>query len=143
MSLASGAALLAITYTLLGGSNGLRLANSYGGPSAGGRTAASGTAGHTQASAALHQSPGLSPQQVLIRAGIALAIMAAASVVLGWFVAGRVLRPVRTMSAAARRISAGNLNERLALTGPDDEFAELGGTLNDLLGRLQAAFESQ
>jgi signal transduction histidine kinase len=54
-----------------------------------------------------------------------------------------VLRPVRTISATARRISAGNLHERLAPTGPDDEFKELGETLDDLLGRLEAAFESQ
>lgn len=138
MFIASGAGLLAITYTLMGGSSGLRLSNGHGGPAAPGRTG-----GPAQVSAALYQAPGLSPQQALVRAGIALAIMAVTSIVLGWIVAGRVLRPVRTMSAAARRISAGNLNERLALTGPDDEFAELGGTLNDLLGRLEAAFESQ
>jgi signal transduction histidine kinase len=74
---------------------------------------------------------------------IALGAMAAASVLLGWLIAGRVLRPVRTISAMARQISASNLHERLALTGPDDEFKELGGTLDDLFGRLEAAFEAQ
>ncbi|MGP0050215.1 MAG: sensor histidine kinase [Solirubrobacteraceae bacterium] len=62
---------------------------------------------------------------------------------LGWYVAGRVLRPVRTIARTARTISARNLNERLALDGPDDEFKELGDTLDDLFARLQAAFDSQ
>jgi signal transduction histidine kinase len=137
MFLASGAGLLAITYALMGGSGGLGLTDSRGGPSPSG-----GPAGPAEVGT-LHQAPGLSPQQALVRSGIALAIMATASVVLGWVVAGRVLRPVRTMSAAARRISAGNLHERLAVAGPDDEFTELGDTLDDLLGRLEAAFESQ
>jgi signal transduction histidine kinase len=137
MFVASGVGLLVITYLLMGGSNGLGLTTSHGGPLASGRP------GRPVQLGTLHQAPGMSPQQALVRAGIALAIMAVASVALGWIVAGRVLRPVRTMSAAARRISAGNLNERLALTGPDDEFTELGETLNDLLGRLEAAFESQ
>jgi signal transduction histidine kinase len=137
MFIVSGAGLLAITYILMGGSSGLRLTSGYGGPSASGAPAGPRQGG------TLYQAPGLSPQQALDRAAIALAIMAVASVVLGWIVAGRVLRPVRTMSAAARRISAGNLHGRLAVAGPDDEFTELGQTFDDLLGRLEAAFESQ
>ncbi len=72
-----------------------------------------------------------------------LAITAAFSAVLGWFVAGRVLRPLREMTATARTISAGNLSERLALAGPDDEFKQLGDTLDELLARLEASFEAQ
>jgi signal transduction histidine kinase len=136
----SGVGLLAITYLVLGGGRPVTFGLSDGlSPTNAGRATGPG---HLQASA-LHHVPGMSPQQALLRAAIALAIMAVASVVLGWVVAGRVLRPVRTMSATARRISAGNLNERLALTGPDDEFTELGETLNGLLARLEAAFESQ
>lgn len=81
--------------------------------------------------------------ELLTGSGIALAIMAVLAVALGWLVAGRVLRPLRTINATAQRITAGNLHERLALNGPDDEFKELGGTLNDLLGRLEASFQSQ
>jgi len=81
--------------------------------------------------------------QLLVYSLIALAVMATVSVLLGWLVAGRVLRPVRTINATARRITAHNLHQRLALDGPDDEFKELGATLDDLLGRLDAAFESQ
>ena len=81
--------------------------------------------------------------QLLVYSAIALAVMAAVSFLLGWLVAGRVLRPVRTIAAAARRISATSLHQRLALDGPDDEFKELGTTLNDLLERLDTSFESQ
>ena len=72
-----------------------------------------------------------------------LAITTIGSAVLGWFAAGRVLRPIRSITATARTISAGNLNERLALTGPEDEFKALGDTLDDLLARLEASFEAQ
>ena len=74
---------------------------------------------------------------------LALAAATLASAPLGWFAAGRVLRPVRTITDAARSISAGNLHERLALAGPEDEFKRLGDTLDDLLARLEAAFEAQ
>ena len=80
---------------------------------------------------------------LLTRSGLALAIMALASIGLGWLMAGRALRPVRTMSARARGISERNLHERLALQGPDDELKELGDTFDGLLGRLEGAFESQ
>ena len=81
--------------------------------------------------------------QLLLYSAIALVVMAAFSVLLGWLVAGRVLRPVRAINATARRITVTNLHQRLALDGPDDEFNELGTTLNDLLERLDASFESQ
>ncbi|HUB04869.1 MAG TPA: ATP-binding protein [Solirubrobacteraceae bacterium] len=80
---------------------------------------------------------------LLTRSGLALAIMALASIGLGWLMAGRALRPVRTMSSRARGISERNLHERLALGGPDDELKELGDTFDGLLGRLEAAFDSQ
>ena len=83
------------------------------------------------------------PDQLLIESGIALAIMAVLSVGLGWLVAGRVLRPLRTITATARRISASSLHERLALTGPDDELKELGDTFDELLARLEGAFDAQ
>jgi signal transduction histidine kinase len=80
---------------------------------------------------------------LLAQSGIALAVMAALAFALGWLVAGRVLRPVRTITATARAISATSLHERLPLTGPDDEFTELAATLNDLLARLEASFTAQ
>ena len=80
---------------------------------------------------------------LLAQSGIALAVMAALAFALGWVVAGRVLRPVRTITATARAISATSLHQRLTLTGPDDEFNELAATLNGLLARLEASFTAQ
>jgi signal transduction histidine kinase len=74
---------------------------------------------------------------------IALAIMTIVSAALGWLVAGRALRPVRQMTAAAQRISEDNLNERLAVAGPRDELKELGDTIDGLLARLEGAFAAQ
>jgi signal transduction histidine kinase len=82
-------------------------------------------------------------QQLLIVSGIALAVIAVAAAAIGWLIAGRVLRPLRTITAAARRISASSLNERLALHGPDDELKELADTLDNLFARLEASFGAQ
>ena len=85
----------------------------------------------------------LDRQQLLIASAIALAVFVVAAVALGWLLAGRVLRPLRTITAAARRISASSLHERLALRGPDDELKELGDTLDNLFARLEASFDAQ
>ena len=82
-------------------------------------------------------------QTLLTQSGIALAITTVISVALGWIVAGRVLRPLRDITAAAQRISASNLHERLRMNGPDDELTELGNTFDGLLARLESAFDAQ
>ena len=82
-------------------------------------------------------------RQLLAWSGVALAFMAVASMGLGWLLAGRALRPLQTITAAARRISASSLHERLALAGPNDELRELGDTFDELLGRLEASFAAQ
>jgi signal transduction histidine kinase len=81
--------------------------------------------------------------QLFVYSWLALAIMAVVSVALGWIVAGRVLRPLRTITATVRNISATSLHERLALSGPNDEIKELGDTFDDLLARLEQFIESQ
>jgi signal transduction histidine kinase len=81
--------------------------------------------------------------QLFIWSVFALAIMAVASIVLGWLLAGRVLRPLQVITTAARELSATNLHERLALDGPNDELRELGDTFDELLGRLESSFEAQ
>jgi signal transduction histidine kinase len=96
-----------------------------------------------KAKAALNQQRTAELDSLLTKSGIALAIMAILSVGFGWLMAGRALRPVRTMSARARGISERNLHERLALDGPNDELKELGDTFDELLARLEKAFESQ
>ena len=92
-------------------------------------------AAKSQSAAALHQ--------LLVDSGIALAVMAVLSIWLGWVIAGRALRPLRTITNAARDISASNLHRRLALDGPDDELTRLGNTFDALLGRLEASFDAQ
>ncbi|MET9552622.1 HAMP domain-containing sensor histidine kinase [Streptomyces sp. NPDC006645] len=82
-------------------------------------------------------------RQLLVQSGVSLALMSAVSVALGWLTAGRVLRPVRTMTDKARRISERNLHERLAVTGPADELKDLGDTFDSLLARLDSAFDAQ
>jgi hypothetical protein len=96
-----------------------------------------------QAQAASQPGQGGLSRQLLIASLIALAIMTVISVALGWLVAGRALRPVREMTAAAQRISEDSLNERLALHGPKDELKELGDTIDGLLERLEVAFNAQ
>jgi signal transduction histidine kinase len=81
--------------------------------------------------------------QLLIFSAFALAVMVVASMVLGWLLAGRVLRPLQVITTTARALSASNLHERLALDGPNDELRELGDTFDELLGRLEASFEAQ
>jgi signal transduction histidine kinase len=81
--------------------------------------------------------------RLLVYSGIALAIMAIVSVVLGWLVAGRVLSPLRTITATTDRISDTNLHERLAMSGPPDELRLLADTIDRLLARLEAAFDAQ
>jgi signal transduction histidine kinase len=85
----------------------------------------------------------LDGREFVVGACIVLVAMIGASVLLGWFAAGRVLRPLRVMTSTTRQISERNLHERLALAGPDDELKDLGDTIDALLGRLEAAFESQ
>jgi signal transduction histidine kinase len=74
---------------------------------------------------------------------LGLGVMTVASGGLGWFVSGRVLRPVRAITETARRASDQHLGERLALTGPRDELRELADTFDDMLTRLDLAFAAQ
>lgn len=74
---------------------------------------------------------------------VAAAVLAVVSAVVGWWVAGRVLRPVHRITATARRLSLANLGERIALTGPQDELRELADTFDAMLDRLERAADSQ
>jgi signal transduction histidine kinase len=140
----AGIALLAITYVLFansprttfvthttapGGQRPTIPADQLGPVSPAAQVQADG-----QRAAALHQ--------LLVQSGIALAIMAVLSIGLGWLVAGRILRPLRTMTAGLRRISARNVHERLAATGPRDELRELSDTVDGLLARLDTALDA-
>jgi signal transduction histidine kinase len=72
-----------------------------------------------------------------------LGAMVLLSAVLGWLVAGRVLRPMSEITATARRVSKESLHERIALEGPDDELKQLADTFDSMLSRLEAGFERE
>src|SRR5450755_2221069 len=86
-------------------------------------------------SAALHR--------LVVEYLFALGVMTMISVGAGWLLAGRALRPLRDITATARRVSGQNLGERIALSGPADELKELADTFDGMLGRLDSAFASQ
>ena len=75
---------------------------------------------------------------LLIAGGIVLV----ASGALAWSLAGRVLRPVRELTATAQEISETDLTRRIPVEGTD-ELAELGLTFNEMLDRLQRGFDGQ
>jgi signal transduction histidine kinase len=77
------------------------------------------------------------------RAWRMLVALTLGSVILGWFVAGRMLAPLRVINEHARRASSQNLSDRIALRGPPDELQQLADTFDDMLDRLERAFESQ
>jgi signal transduction histidine kinase len=81
--------------------------------------------------------------QIAAQSGAALAVMALVSIGLGWLVAGRVLRPLAAITATARRLEGSTLHECLHFQGPQDELKELADTFDQMLGRLDAAFETQ
>ena len=81
--------------------------------------------------------------RLLVEYIVALGAMTIVSVAAGWLLAGRALRPLRDITATARRVSGENLGERIGLKGPADEFKELADTFDGMLARLDAAFGSQ
>jgi two-component system, OmpR family, sensor histidine kinase VanS len=153
--LVSGAVLLAITYLLFRSRTGPNLIVPFGtrhGPT-GPRALKEALANPDVARYVRHVAEQQYAQavsrhagdlhQLLVRSGIALAIMTVVSIALGWLVAGRVLRPLRAMTATTRQISERNLHERLALSGPRDELKDLADTIDGLLARLEAHVAEQ
>jgi two-component system, OmpR family, sensor histidine kinase VanS len=149
--LVSGVALLVTTYLLFRSGTGVDLivptGIPHGSTSPGAHTGAMPNPDvlrqvrQMYAQAVARNTHGL--HQGLIQSGIALAIMTAVSIALGWLVAGRVLRPLRTITATTRQISERNLNERLAFSGPRDELKDLADTVDGLLARLEAHVAEQ
>ncbi|MEU5976488.1 ATP-binding protein [Streptomyces sp. NPDC047315] len=82
-------------------------------------------------------------RQMILWSAVGLVVLALFAGFLGWWLAGRALRPVAAMTDAARRISEQNLHQRLSLTGSDDELHRLADTFDTMLDRLERAFESQ
>ena len=73
----------------------------------------------------------------------ALGMLFVGSLAVGWFVAGLVVRPVGRITGVARDIQATDLTRRIRLEGPDDELKAMADTFDDMLGRIDDAFESQ
>lgn len=132
--LAAGAALTGLTYLLMRRNTFFtRLDRSGTGPS--GTPPPMPTAVDLQGFADRVQTATLSA--LLPQAVLALIVVTALAAVLGWLVAGRVLRPIRVISSTARRLSAENLTERVPVTAPADELSALAGTVNGMLDRIQ------
>jgi signal transduction histidine kinase len=74
---------------------------------------------------------------------VALGLATVVSIVAGWWLAGRMLRPINEISTVARRLSASTLHERIGLEGTNDELCELADTFDAMLARLEAAFTAQ
>lgn len=74
---------------------------------------------------------------------MAVIILFLLSIVVGWIMSGRVLKPVGEITGVAREIQASDLSRRIALEGPDDEIKRLADTFDDMLERLDIAFSSQ
>jgi signal transduction histidine kinase len=74
---------------------------------------------------------------------LALVIMFGLSLVIGWWVAGRALRPVKLITTTAREITATDLSRRIGASGPPDELRTLADTIDDMLNRLDTAFRAE
>ncbi|MEU9114634.1 HAMP domain-containing sensor histidine kinase [Streptomyces sp. NPDC048483] len=74
---------------------------------------------------------------------IALLVFAAISVALAWWMAGRVLHPVSVITSTARRLSAANLQERIALDAPPGELKHLADTFDGMLDRIEHLVSAQ
>jgi signal transduction histidine kinase len=75
--------------------------------------------------------------------GLALVILFLLSIVVGWVMSGRVLKPVGEITTVAHEIQASDLSRRIALEGPEDELKRLADTFDEMLERLDTAFSSQ
>lgn len=71
------------------------------------------------------------------------AIIVVVGTIGGYMLAKQSLRPIAKLTATARALSTENLDQRIDLGGPEDELRELADTFDDMLGRLDAAFDSQ
>ncbi|HEU5006395.1 MAG TPA: HAMP domain-containing sensor histidine kinase [Jatrophihabitantaceae bacterium] len=98
----------------------------------------------TQDPASLGQQAQNTAVSTLLHSGlIYFAIIVVIGTVGGYLLAKQALRPIAKLTATARQMSTENLDQRIALGGPDDELRELADTFDDMLARLDAAFDSQ
>jgi signal transduction histidine kinase len=132
--LAAGVALTALTYLMMWENLRHRTFFTYLEPIG---TPASGTPSADRLRDLADRMAADTLATLLTQAGLALIVVTGLAAVLGWLMAGRVLRPIRAVSATARRLSAENLTERVPVTVPADELSVLAGTVNGMLDRIQ------
>lgn len=72
-----------------------------------------------------------------------MVFLALVGLVGGWFLAGRMLRPLGPINEAVRRAGSGSLEHRIDLSGPDDELRRLADAFDDMLERLEHSFDEQ
>lgn len=73
----------------------------------------------------------------------ALVIMFGLSLLIGWWIAGRALRPVAMITDTTREITATDLSRRIGASGPKDELQTLADTIDHMLDRLDRAFTAE
>ncbi|MFI6289213.1 sensor histidine kinase [Streptomyces sp. NPDC051018] len=139
--LVSAIGLLALTYVLSSGTEVTRVVPGHRPPGESGLAAAEQHIRRLEGE--FSQVRDRQSRRLLAGSLIALVVMAAVSLLLGRVLARRVLRPLRLITAATRRVSAENLHRRLAVAGPADEVKELADTIDGLLERLEASFAAQ
>ncbi|MDQ0369103.1 signal transduction histidine kinase [Catenuloplanes indicus] len=93
--------------------------------------------------AAIDQARAEALNAMLVQSGVVFAVATATALVLCWFVASRALRPLRTITAAAERLSHETLEDRIVASGPRDELFTLAQTFNTMLDRLHRSFQAQ
>ncbi len=81
--------------------------------------------------------------RVLLFGSLSFLLVVSAAAILAWTLTSRVLLPLREITGTARRLSVESLGERIGEVRSRDELAELAGTFDDMLDRLQAAFDAQ
>ena len=132
---AAGAALAGLTYLLVRRSLDRRpvMLADFRSPDA----ATPSPLNRTEALGAIERLRADTLTQLSTQSLIALAVVTTLAAALGWLIAGRILRPIRAISATAQRLSAENLSERVPVTTPADELANLAETVNGMLARIQ------
>ncbi|WP_063797954.1 sensor histidine kinase [Saccharothrix sp. NRRL B-16348] len=142
--LVSGAVLLTAVYLLMAGTVGDKIRAELSTPATPAMPATEGDmppAAGTVDAAVVSTDTAL--RALLLYSGLGLLAITLLSVLVAWWLAGRVLRPLHRITATARRLSSENLHERIALAGPRDELTELAETFDLMLDRLERSFDSQ
>ncbi|MFJ5677766.1 sensor histidine kinase [Streptomyces sp. NPDC093097] len=105
----------------------------------------SGTIGeiNTAISNCVRDQRALALGQFFNRSLLALLGLAIVAFAFGYAMAGRVLSPLGRITRTAQRVAGSDLHRRIELGGPDDELKELADTFDEMLDRLDRAFESQ